>query len=187
VLMPERHDAGLAAAEISLAVEKAAKTSGNPDTVGTTGVFRIEPGAVNSVPCFAYLEIDVRDTNVRTRDGALIQIESAAKEICQRRGVELHIERVNVDAPAICDQKLVSTVETICKQKNYSSMRMISRAYHDTLFMAQVAPTTMVFIPCLKGYSHRPDEYSSPEQIRRGVDVLAATLENITSVEKSAL
>jgi N-carbamoyl-L-amino-acid hydrolase len=182
VLMPERHDAGLAAAEISLAVEKAAKTSGSPDTVGTTGVFRIEPGAVNSVPCYAYLEIDLRDTNVKTRDAALVQIESAAKEICQRRGVNLEIERVNVDAPAVSDQKLVSAIEDICKKKNCSSMRMISRAYHDSLFMAQVAPTTMIFIPCLKGYSHRPDEYSSPEQIHRGVDVLAETLQNISSV-----
>jgi ureidoglycolate amidohydrolase len=182
VLMPVRHDAGLAGAEISLAVEKAARNSGSPDTVGTTGVFRIEPGAVNSVPCFAHLEIDLRDTNVKTRDAALVEIESAAKEICQRRGVTLEIERVNVDAPAICDQKLVSAIENICKEKKYSSLRMISRAYHDSLFMAQVAPTTMVFIPCLKGYSHRPDEYSSPEQIRRGVDVLAVTLQSVSSV-----
>src|SRR5439155_1437950 len=50
VLMPDRHDALLAGAEIALAVERAAKNSGSPDTVGTTGVFRIEPGAVNSVP-----------------------------------------------------------------------------------------------------------------------------------------
>src|SRR5215469_14112140 len=62
VLMPERHDALLAGAEIALAVEQAALTSGSPDTVATTGVFRIEPGAVNSVPCRAWLEIDLRDT-----------------------------------------------------------------------------------------------------------------------------
>jgi N-carbamoyl-L-amino-acid hydrolase len=53
VLMPERHDAGLAGAEIALAVERAVTGTGSPDTVGTTGVFRIEPGAVNSVPCRA--------------------------------------------------------------------------------------------------------------------------------------
>ncbi|MEO7298025.1 MAG: hydantoinase/carbamoylase family amidase, partial [Verrucomicrobiota bacterium] len=68
VLMPERRDALLAGAEIALAVENAARTSGSPDTVGTTGVFRIEPGAVNSVPCRAWLEIDLRDTQVATRD-----------------------------------------------------------------------------------------------------------------------
>lgn len=53
---------------------------------------------------------------------------------------------------------------------------MVSRAYHDSLFMAQVCPTTMIFIPCLKGYSHRPDEFSSPEQIEKGVRVLAGML-----------
>jgi N-carbamoyl-L-amino-acid hydrolase len=59
VLMPDRHDALLAGAEIALAVESAAKESQSPDTVATTGVFRIEPGAVNSVPYRALLEIDL--------------------------------------------------------------------------------------------------------------------------------
>ena len=176
VLMPERRDAGLAGAEISLAVEHAAKNSGSADTVGTTGIFRIEPGAVNSVPCRAYLEIDLRDTQVATRDAALKQIEKAAQAICKCRGVKLEMECVNVDPPAICDAALVKTVSEICRMKKISCKKMISRAYHDSLFMAQVCPTTMIFIPCFKGYSHRPDEFSSPQQIEKGVRVLAQTL-----------
>ena len=176
VLMPERRDAGLAGAEISLAVEHAAKTSGSADTVGTTGIFRIEPGAVNSVPCRAYLEIDLRDTQVATRDAALKKIEKAAQLICKRRGVKLKMERVNVDPPAICDAALVKTISEICHSQKISCKKMISRAYHDSLFMAQVCPTTMIFIPCRKGYSHRPDEFSSPQQIEKGVRVLAQTL-----------
>ncbi len=54
--------------------------------------------------------------------------------------------------------------------------RMVSRAYHDSLFMARIAPTAMIFIPCVKGISHRPDEYSSPEEIATGAEVLARTL-----------
>jgi acetylornithine deacetylase/succinyl-diaminopimelate desuccinylase-like protein len=53
---------------------------------------------------------------------------------------------------------------------------MISRAYHDSLFMAMICPTTMIFIPCRDGVSHRPDEYSSPAQIAAGILVLAKTL-----------
>lgn len=181
VLMPERHDAGLAGAEIALAVEHAVKSTGSPDTVGTTGVFRIEPGAVNSVPCRAWLEIDLRDTQVTTRDTALSQIETAATIICERRGVQLELERLNVDPPAICDASLVKTIGEICQSLGVSHRTLISRAYHDSLFMAQVCPTTMIFIPCLKGYSHRPDEYSSPEQIDAGVRVLAATLAELAS------
>ncbi len=175
-LMPGRKDALLAGAEIALAVEQAATTTGSPDTVGTTGVFRIEPGAVNSVPCRAWLEIDLRDTLVKTRDAALQQIETAVKEICTRRKIECAMERLNVDPPAICDARLVETVETACAELDFPVKRMISRAYHDSLFMAQVCPTTMIFIPSFKGYSHRPDEFSSTQQIKNGVAVLAQTL-----------
>jgi len=179
VLMPERHDALLAGAEIALAVEQAARTTGSPDTVGTTGVFRIEPGAVNSVPCRAWLEIDLRDTRLETRDAALLKIESAVPEICRRRGIEFQLERLNVDAPALCDPGLISAVLEACNALRLQVKRMISRAYHDSLFMAQVCPTTMIFIPCRNGVSHRPDEYSSPEQIKAGVEVLAKTLGNL--------
>jgi N-carbamoyl-L-amino-acid hydrolase len=181
VLMPERHDALLTGAEIALAVEEAARGSGSPDTVATTGVFRIEPGAVNSVPCRAWLEIDLRDTQVKTRDAALEKIERTVPEICRRRGVEFKMERVNVDAPAICDAKLVETVTNICRELDLPVKKMISRAYHDSLFMAQLCPTTMIFIPCRKGYSHRPDEYSSPEQIKQGVKVLAHALAKLAA------
>jgi len=178
--MPDRHDALLAGAEIALAVEQAALTTGSPDTVGTTGVFRIEPGAVNSVPCRAWLEIDLRDTQLPTRDAALKRIEASIPTVCKRRGIDFQIERLNVDAPATCDPQLVNTVADVCRELGLPVKKMISRAYHDTLFMAQICPTTMIFIPCRGGVSHRPDEYSSPEQIRDGVAVLAHTLAKLT-------
>jgi N-carbamoyl-L-amino-acid hydrolase len=176
VLMPQRRDAGVAAAEIALAVERAARTSGSPDSVGTTGIFKIEPGAVNSVPCRAHLEIDVRDTRLKSRDATLKQIEKAAREICRRRKIGLKMDRLNMDPPAICDAGLVKLVSEICRRQKISHRKMISRAYHDSLFMAQVCPATMIFIPSFKGYSHRPDEFSSPRQIETGVQVLAEVL-----------
>jgi ureidoglycolate amidohydrolase len=179
VLMPERHDALLAGAEIALAVEKAALSSGSADTVGTTGVFRIEPGAVNSVPCSALLEVDLRDTNPASRDAALGQIEAAAAQICHQRGIGLALERLNVDAPAVSDPGLVELVSRVCQELEAPCRKMISRAYHDTLFMARICPVTMIFIPCRGGVSHRPDEYAGPEQIQKGVLVLAETLRRL--------
>jgi hydantoinase/carbamoylase family amidase len=181
LLMPGRHDALLAGAEVALAVEHAVLATGSPDTVGTTGVFRVEPGAVNSVPCRAWLEIDVRDTQAVTRDAALAEIETAVSEICRRRGVAWELERLNVDPPATCDSKLVETILSLCQELKLPARRMISRAYHDSLFMAQLCPTTMIFIPCRGGVSHRPDEYSSPEQLQDGVRVLAQTLARLAS------
>lgn len=181
VLMPERRDALLAGAEIALAVEHAALTTGSSDTVATTGVFRIEPGAVNSVPCRAWLEIDLRDTRLQTRDAALKRIESAIPKICRRRRIQFKIERLNVDAPAICAPSLVNTVTGVCNELGVRAKKMISRAYHDSLFMAQICPATMIFIPCRDGVSHRPDEYSSPSQIKTGIQVLAHTLAKLSA------
>ena len=176
VLMPSRRDAGLAAAEIALAVEHAAKHSGSPDTVGTTGVFRIEPGAVNSVPYRAYLEIDLRDTRLDTREKALAEIRQAAAAICARRSVQLEFSEINADPPAAGDARTIAIAEQVCAELGLRHRRMVSRAYHDSLFMARVSPTTMIFIPCRQGWSHRPEEYASPEHIAAGVAVLARTL-----------
>jgi ureidoglycolate amidohydrolase len=150
VLMPDRHDAGLAGAEIALAVERAARESGSPDTVGTTGVFRQLPNAVNSIPSSAVLEIDFRDTRLDTRRAAWARAEASISEICARRGVTFALEVVNADAPATCAPDLVDAVDAAAVARGYAVERLVSRAYHDSLFMAQICPTTMIFIPCLR-------------------------------------
>ena len=181
VLMPGRRDALLAGAEIALAVEAAALASGGADTVGTTGVFQVRPGAVNSIPNHATLEIDVRDTDGPRRDRVVAQIVRAVAEVGQRRGVTAHVETINADPPAASDPAIVHAVEGACDALGLSRRAMVSRAYHDSLFMARVAPTGMIFIPCRGGYSHRPDEYSTPEQITRGVAVLAHALARLAN------
>jgi N-carbamoyl-L-amino-acid hydrolase len=176
VLMPVRHDALLAGAEIALAVERAALESGSPDTVGTVGVLRVEPGAVNSVPFKAYLEIDLRDARLDTRLKALSDIKGAAELACSKRGVTMEFEEINADPPAAGDQATIAIAEEVCAKLGLRSLRMISRAYHDSLFMARVSPTTMIFIPCLNGWSHRPEEFAATEHIAAGAEVLAHTM-----------
>ena len=182
VLMPDRRDALLAGAEIALGVESAAKESQSPDTVGTTGVFQIEPGAVNSVPYRAVLEIDLRDTQLSARDVALRRIRENISAVAHRRRVEAHLDVINQDPPAVCDAALVLAALEAAARLGFSARRMVSRAYHDSLFMAQICPTTMLFIPCRNGVSHRPDEYASPEAIYKGTLVLAQLLQELASV-----
>jgi acetylornithine deacetylase/succinyl-diaminopimelate desuccinylase-like protein len=174
--MPIRHDAMLAGAEIALAVEAAAKASGSPDTVGTVGVFKIEPGAVNSVPFQAYLEIDLRDARLDSRAKALSEIKAAAEKACRTRGVTMEFEEINADPPAAGDKATVKIAEEVSAMLGLRSLRMVSRAYHDSLFMARVSPTTMIFIPCRNGWSHRPEEYSTPGHVASGAEVLAHTM-----------
>jgi len=175
VLMPNRHDAFLAAAEIALALEGAAKSSGAIDSVATTGVCDVFPGAVNSIPSRVRLEADIRDIRGERRDSIVRSLENACRAVAARRGVTVHTETINQDAPAVCDPALVSILTKACADFPFD--RMVSRAYHDSLFMSRLFPVAMLFIPCHKGYSHRPDEYASPEAIARGVLVLAKALE----------
>lgn len=181
MLMPDRHDALSAAAELILALEGAAKRTGVIDTVATVGVCEVFPGAVNSVPSRVLLETDIRDTDAARRDGVLDSAKAAAVEIAQRRGVRIAFTTVNADPPATCDPQIVEVVETAATVAGFTSRRMVSRAYHDSLFVARFAPVTMIFVPCRGGVSHRPDEFSSPSAIAAGSEVLARTLAQLST------
>jgi N-carbamoyl-L-amino-acid hydrolase len=181
VLMPDRRDAFLAAAEIALAVESAARTSGAIDTVATVGVCEVFPGAVNSIPSRVRIAVDVRDIDGSRRDGVLARIVAASEEIAAGRRVTVRRELVNADAPAECSPLVVDALAQACQTHGLAFDRMISRAYHDTLFVSRIAPSAMLFIPCRGGVSHRPDEYSSPESIAAGTLVLAEALASLAT------
>jgi ureidoglycolate amidohydrolase len=175
-LMPGRKDALAAAAELVLALEAAAKSTGAIDTVGTVGVCEVFPGAVNSIPSRVKLETDIRDIDRTRRDNVLDALRNKCAEVAERRGVSITTELVNADPPTVSDEAILTALEesAIAAGKKYK--RMVARAYHDTSFVSCIAPVAMLFIPCRGGVSHRPDEYSSPEWIGSGVHVLARTL-----------
>ena len=79
-------------------------------------------------------------------------------------------------APCQCAPAVITAIAAAAAARGLACRALISRAYHDALFMSRVAPTGMIFIPCRGGVSHRPDEYASPEAIAHGVGVLADTL-----------
>jgi ureidoglycolate amidohydrolase len=176
VLMPDRRDALCAAAELILAIENAARNSGAIDTVATVGICEVFPGAVNSIPSRVRLSADIRDTDLERRDDVMQQIEAASQAISAKRLVPIRTEVLNADAPANCAPAVVKALSESCKKHHLKFVPIVSRAYHDSLFMSRIAPTAMLFIPCRNGYSHRPDEYASPEDIARGTLVLAETL-----------
>ena len=180
VLMRERKDALVAAAEMALAVECIALKM-SPDTVGTVGLFEVFPGAVNSIPEKVSCTVDLRDIDAPRRDQALDEILTEVRAIACRRGVSVSVERLNADPPVTCAREVVAAIEEACTALNLRHLPMVSRAYHDALFMARIAPTGMIFIPCRDGVSHRPDEYAAPEAIERGVRVLAETLRRLAS------
>ena len=180
VLMPDRRDALCAAAELILRIESAARGNGSVDTVATVGICEVFPGAVNSIPSKVRLSVDIRDTDLRRRDLVMNTVETKCKSIAAKRQVSIQIDLLNADAPADCAPAIVEALSQSCRKHELKFMPMVSRAYHDSLFIARVAPVAMLFIPCRNGYSHRPDEYASPEDIARGTLVLAETLKALS-------
>jgi ureidoglycolate amidohydrolase len=176
VMMHDRKDAFCAAAEIVLAVEGRALATGSVDTCGTVGKCHVYPGAVNSIPSRVEMEADIRDIDEQRRNQVLREIEEACARVAAKRKVAVKVMGINADAPAASAPHIVEAMVEAAAENGLSYRKMVSRAYHDSLFMARIAPVGMVFIPCRGGVSHRPDEYSAPHEIENGVKVLACTL-----------
>jgi ureidoglycolate amidohydrolase len=183
VLMPDRKDAFCAAAEIVLAIEGRALASGSVDTCATVGKCLIYPGAVNSIPSRVEMEADIRDTDEQRRNRVLREIEQDCSRVAAKRKVQVRVSPINADAPAASSPRIIDAIAEAATESGLAYKKMVSRAYHDSLFMARIAPIGMIFIPCRGGISHRPDEYSSPEQIEKGVKVLTGTLARLSSLD----
>lgn len=180
VLMPARKDALIPCAILIQETERLAKASQSPDTVGTVGVVKVHPGAINSIPAKATVEFDIRDIRLDTRDHVVTEVKKLAQKLADERGLKVEIEDINSDPPAVSDETILKTAEAATAAAGYSQMRLPSRAYHDSLFIARIAPMGMIFVPSKSGYSHRSDEYTSPEEIQRGVEILAQTMAELS-------
>ena len=181
LLMPDRRDALCAAAELILSIEKHALATGVVDTVATVGTCDVYPGAVNSVPSRVTLQIDVRDIDPVRREGVMQGVRRDVEAIGVRREVRVSETLVNADQPALSSPHIVAVLDEVCRSYGITPKHMVARAYHDSSFIAGIAPIAMIFIPCRGGVSHRPDEYAAPGDIALGARVLAATLATLAA------
>jgi ureidoglycolate amidohydrolase len=180
-LMPDRRDALCAAAELILSIERHALATNAIDTVATVGTCDVHPGAVNSVPSRVTLQLDIRDTDPTRRESVMQAVRRDIEDLRRRRKVTITEDLINADQPAQSSEHIIQVVEQICTEQNIPYKKMVSRAYHDSLFMARIAPIAMIFIPCRNGVSHRPDEYASPADIVRGTHILALALAKLAA------
>lgn len=125
----------------------------------------------------------MRDTDGARRDGVVAAILASADAIAAARRVRVSSALINQDPPAACDGRVQAAIAASAAELGLSTKSMVSRAYHDSLFMARVAPTGMIFIPCAGGFSHRPDEFASQRDITNGVGVLALTMARLAEGE----
>jgi hydantoinase/carbamoylase family amidase len=154
------------------ALERIARESPSGTTVGTVGVLRVRPGAINFVPGEVELDVDVRDSDLAAREAVVSGLLDAAREIAGRRGLELAVEPIVEDTPVRCDDAVVAAAEAACEELGLPFRRMTSGAYHDAMILAAEVPVGMVFVPSAGGISHHPDESVQEADVAVALDVL---------------
>ena len=179
--MDLRRDALTGAAEVVLVVERLARTSASGTTVGTVGVVRARPGAINVVPGEVALDVDVRDSDLAARTAVVEGIVVAAREVAASRGLDLEVVPIVEDAPVACADEVVAAVEAAAAAEGARARRMISGAYHDAMILGARVPIAMIFVPSAGGISHHPDEFTASADLDRGVRVLAGAVERLAA------
>lgn len=168
--MDRRRDALLAAAHLISAVDAIA-IAGAPHARATVCVLEAEPNAGSVITERARLMVDLRH-----RDRvALQQMEDAlhaALGAAEAAGIRCAVDTLWTVDPVSFDRDCVELVADAASTLRYASQRMISGAGHDAGYLASVAPSVLVFIPCRDGLSHNPEEHAEPEHVAAGAEVL---------------
>lgn len=174
--MGHRRDALLGAAELILAVPRAVKELGSPDSVGTCGQISVRPGGRNVIPGEANISIESRDLDGDLALRIASGIGDEAVAIAGRRGLQVEVSPVSLNAGALMDPRIQDIVHAAARGLGLSVRRMPSGAGHDAMNLATRVPTGMVFVPSRGGVSHSPKEYTSKDHCAAGASVLLQTI-----------
>ncbi|MFQ5637557.1 MAG: Zn-dependent hydrolase [bacterium] len=172
--MDKRQDALLAAARFIEAVNKiVTETPGRQ--VGTVGRIQAFPGAPNVIPGKVSLSLELRDLDMGKIDRLFRQIASAGQNIAQGTGTSFNFDHFYTSRAALTHTRIRQLISEAAAGLGLSAMPMPSGAGHDAQSIAQFAPIGMIFIPSVDGISHSPKEFSRPQDINDGANVLLYT------------
>jgi N-carbamoyl-L-amino-acid hydrolase len=169
--MPRRKDALVGAARLVEVVNASARAHA-PYAVGTVGILEAKPGSPNVVPGEVFFTIDVRHPEMSVLDAMEAEIATAVEKIESDIGLEIAVKNIWNQPPVAFDADCVAAVRAAAAASGYSSRDIVSGAGHDAAYVARVAPTAMIFVPCRDGISHNEAEFSSKEQCAAGAQVL---------------
>jgi N-carbamoyl-L-amino-acid hydrolase len=173
--MDQRHDALLAAARFVEAVNKTV-TSIPGRQVGTVGRMQAYPGAPNVIPGQVICTLELRDLDAAKIDSMFTSIEAKATRIGGDTGTSFAFRLLHENVPAPSDPRMRSLIADASRELGLTTRVMPSGAGHDAQAMATLGPMGMIFIPSIGGISHAPKEFSRPEDITNGANVLLSAL-----------
>jgi N-carbamoyl-L-amino-acid hydrolase len=169
--MALRHDALLAASHMIQLVNQTALDHA-PNARGTVGMLDNYPNSRNVIPGTVKMSVDFRADSDETLTRMVENLHAKAKEIAIKGKVTIDITQVVYFPPQTFAKELVNAVRNGAQKIGLSEMDVVSGAGHDAVYLARVAPTAMIFVPCKDGISHNEIEDAKPEHLEAGCNVL---------------
>ncbi|WP_321915102.1 MULTISPECIES: Zn-dependent hydrolase [unclassified Paraburkholderia] len=169
--MDSRRDALLVAAGLIQEVNRIALAHA-PHGRGTVGWVDVHPNSRNVIPGRVTLTVDLRAADDAALSAMDSQLRAACSEAGRQAGMSIDVEQVVYFPPQPFDPALVDAVRAGAQTLGLSAMNVVSGAGHDAVYLARVAPTAMIFVPCKDGISHNEIEDARPEHLEAGCNVL---------------
>lgn len=170
-----RHDALLSSARFIERVNEVV-TSNPGRQVGTVGWIKAQPGAYNVIPGKTVLGLELRDLDEKKIEQLFNRVRSEAEHIGALNGTRFSFTEPTITHPALTAPSFQNLIDSSAKQLGLSTKLMPSGAGHDAQEIARIGPVGMIFIPSIGGISHSPKEFSKPEDIENGANVLLQTV-----------
>ena len=173
--MNQRKDALAAAAKAMLAVREEVRAEPGRQ-VGTVGWMKIEPGATNVIPGRVTFPVELRDLDAEKINRIAARILQRFEAIGKEENVQIVCGKPDLEEPALTAPAFRETIQAAAREAGLQTMELPSGAGQDAQNVARFAPMGMIFVPSRGGISHSPLEYSSPEQVTNGAEVLYRTI-----------
>ncbi len=173
--MEMRKDALVAAAQLIESIEKICRkysSMAKGRVVGTVGAVKIEPGVINAVPGRTELLVDIRSTSAQSKKRVTRLVKQQAQAIARKRAIGVEVLTIREEDPVPLDKRLLRVTKKICDEQKIIYEIMPSGAGHDAMQMAKITPAGMIFIPSQHGISHNPLEWTDPDDIGLGAQLL---------------
>ncbi len=177
-----RKDALVTGARLIVKIEEIGKKHSAQGIVTTVGVVDIEPSSINVIPGRVVLWVDLRGVDEQSIALARQELQGAVVEIVAADKITVDVEVLTADTPVPLDVRLAEVTEQVCQEHSIPYQRMNSGAGHDAMHLAKLIPTTMIFVPSVEGISHNPAEYTKPEDLVCGVQVLWDTIRKLDAM-----
>lgn len=171
-LMKHRHDALLAASELSLALEEIIKSIDRNDVVGTVGKLNIYPNSTNIIPEKAELIVEIRTPNEKIREQMINEFSRRIENIQNERQIELERRVILKQAEVNMDKTVMNALSKGIKKASQPNIELVSMAGHDTVHMSNIGKSGMLFVQSINGKSHCAEEKTNIEDIEIAGNVL---------------